>query len=137
MATGLRVHGAIIVRLTEEESMDTAPVHGDSGAHEPTPGQKSETSPQETVKELSERERLLLVFERQWFRYAGAKEQAIKETFDISATRYYQLLGELIERPEAMAFDPMLVKRLRRLRAARQRERAVRKLGMDPDRTWK
>lgn len=130
MATGLRVHGAIIVRLTEEESMDTAPVHGDSGAHEPTPGQK-------TSKELSERERLLLVFERQWFRYAGAKEQAIKETFDISATRYYQLLGELIERPEAMAFDPMLVKRLRRLRAARQRERAVRKLGMDPDRTWK
>ncbi|MEV5414029.1 DUF3263 domain-containing protein [Thermopolyspora sp. NPDC052614] len=116
--------------------MDTAPVHGDSGAHEPTPAQRSEPSGP-TSKELSERERLLLVFERQWFRYAGAKEQAIKETFDISATRYYQLLGELIERPEAMAFDPMLVKRLRRLRAARQRERAVRKLGMDHDRTWK
>lgn len=128
------MHGAIIVRLTEEESMDTAPVPGDSGAQEPTPGQKRSA----TSRELSERERLLLTFERQWFRYAGAKEQAIKETFDISATRYYQLLGELIERPEAMAFDPMLVKRLRRLRAARQRERAARKLGMSPDndRTW-
>lgn len=115
--------------------MDTAPVHGDSGAHEPTPGQ----NPSATSTDLSERERLLLIFERQWFRYAGAKEQAIKETFDISATRYYQLLGELVERPEAMAFDPMLVKRLRRLRAARQRERTARKLGMSPDgdRTWK
>ena len=96
--------------------MDTAPVHGDSGAHEPTPGQK-------TSKDLSERERLLLVFERQWFRYAGAKEQAIKETFDISATRYYQLLNGLLDNPAALEVEPMLVARLRRLRAARSRNR--------------
>jgi hypothetical protein len=118
------VHGVIVVCLTEEESMDTAPVHGDSAAHEPTPPI--------VPTELSERERQLLAFERQWFRYAGAKEQAIRETFEISATRYYQLLGELIDRPEAMAHDPMLVKRLRRLRAARQRDRAARRLGMKP-----
>lgn len=119
--------------------MDTAPVHGDSGAHDDgrdLPGARPSAA---VPGELSERERRLLTFERQWFRYAGAKEQAIKETFDLSATRYYQLLAELIDRPEAMAFDPMLVKRLRRLRAARQRERAARKLGMtsDGDQAWK
>ncbi|MFC4592348.1 DUF3263 domain-containing protein [Sphaerisporangium corydalis] len=104
--------------------MDTAPDHGDSEPEEPpaphVPG------------ELTGRERELLAFERQWWRYAGAKEQAIRETFDISATRYYQLLGRLVDRPEALAHDPMTVKRLRRLRASRQRERAARRLGMRP-----
>lgn len=153
------VHGEIAVRLTEEESMDTAPVPGgsdarDDAARHDAPGEARRDASGEVrgearetdrrpssgaPRELSERERRLLAFERQWFRYAGAKEQAIKETFDISATRYYQLLAELIERPEAMAYDPMLVKRLRRLRAARQRERAARRLGTTPDRdrTWK
>ncbi|MBO3748950.1 DUF3263 domain-containing protein [Streptosporangiaceae bacterium NEAU-GS5] len=78
---------------------------------------------------LTERDERMLAFERQWWRYAGAKEQAIKETFDISATRYYQLLSELINRPEALEADPMLVKRLRKMRADRQRERAARRLG--------
>ncbi|WP_344939592.1 DUF3263 domain-containing protein [Sphaerisporangium flaviroseum] len=104
--------------------MDTAPDHGDSDPEEP--------STPHTPGELTVRERELLAFERQWWRYAGAKEQAIRETFDISATRYYQLLGQLIDRAEAMAHDPMTVKRLRRLRAARQRERAARRLGMRP-----
>ncbi|MFG2078244.1 Protein of unknown function [Nonomuraea maritima] len=81
---------------------------------------------------LSPREIELLAFERHWWRQAGAKEQAIKETFGISATRYYQLLGGLIDRPEALQHDPMLVKRLRRLRATRQRDRAARNLGMRP-----
>jgi Protein of unknown function (DUF3263) len=80
---------------------------------------------------LSCREREMLVFERQWWRYAGAKEQAIKECFDSSATRYYQALNNLIERPEALAEDPMLVKRLRRLRSGRARARAARRLGAD------
>ena len=79
---------------------------------------------------LSEREQQVLAFERQWWKYAGAKEQAIRELFDMSTTRYYQLLNALIDRPEAMAFDPMLVKRLRRLRAARQRARSARRLGV-------
>ena len=80
---------------------------------------------------LSSREREMLVFERQWWRYAGAKEQAIREKFDTSATRYYQALNNLIDRPEALAADPMLVKRLRRLRSGRQRARAARRLGTD------
>jgi hypothetical protein len=81
--------------------------------------------------ELSERDRQILAFERQWWRYAGAKEQAIRELFDMSATRYYQVLNALIDEPAALKHDPMLVKRLRRMRAARQRARAARRLGMD------
>jgi len=80
--------------------------------------------------ELSEREQAILAFERQWWKYAGAKEQAIRELFDMSATRYYQVLNALIDRPESLAFDPMLVKRLRRMRAARQRARSARRLGV-------
>src|SRR5437763_10538299 len=78
--------------------------------------------------ELSDRDREILAFERQWWKYAGAKEQAIRELFDMSATRYYQVLNALLDRPEALAADPMLVKRLRRLRNARQRARSARRL---------
>ena len=80
---------------------------------------------------LSRREREILSFERQWWKYAGAKEEAIKELFGLSATRYYQVLNGLVDRPEALAADPMLVKRLRRLRASRQKARAARRLGFD------
>src|SRR5512139_1713506 len=85
----------------------------------------------ETGAELSARDQEILAFERQWWKYAGAKEQAIRELFDMSATRYYQVLNALIDRPEALAYDPMLVKRLRRLRATRQRARSARRLGID------
>jgi hypothetical protein len=81
--------------------------------------------------QLSDRDRDILVFERQWWKYAGAKETAIRELFDLSATRYYQVLNALIDRPEALIADPMLVKRLRRLRSTRQRTRSARRLGMD------
>ncbi|RLK59746.1 MULTISPECIES: DUF3263 domain-containing protein [Actinokineospora] len=81
---------------------------------------------------LSERDRAILAFERQWWKYAGAKDQAIRELFELSSTRYYQVLNELIEKTEALEADPMLVKRLRRMRATRHRARAARRLGMDP-----
>lgn len=81
--------------------------------------------------DLADREREILAFERQWWKYAGAKEQAIKDLFDMSATRYYQVLNALIDLPEAVAADPMLVKRLRRLRASRQRARSARRLGIN------
>ncbi|HVE73717.1 MAG TPA: DUF3263 domain-containing protein [Mycobacteriales bacterium] len=80
---------------------------------------------------LTDRERAILGFERQWWKYAGAKETAIRERFDLSATRYYQTLNALIDRPEALVHDPMVVKRLRRLRATRQRTRSARRLGLD------
>ena len=79
---------------------------------------------------LNAQECEMLAFERQWWKYAGAKEQAIRELFDMSATRYYQALNSMIDRPAALAADPMLVKRLRRLRSGRQRARAARRLGV-------
>ena len=87
-------------------------------------------APQESPV-LSDRDREILEFERHWWKYAGAKEQAVREQFKMSATRYYQVLNVLIDRPEALAFDPLLVKRLRRLRAARQRQRSARRLGIE------
>jgi hypothetical protein len=85
----------------------------------------------EAVDGLNRRDREILAFERQWWKYAGAKEQAIRELFDMSATRYYQVLNALIDTPAALAADPMLVKRLRRLRASRQRQRSARRLGIE------
>ena len=84
-----------------------------------------------TTADLSERDQQVLAFERQWWKYAGAKEQAVRELFDMSATRYYQVLNALIDDPAALAHDPMLVKRLRRMRASRQRARGARRLGVD------
>ncbi|MBF6175394.1 DUF3263 domain-containing protein [Nocardia blacklockiae] len=78
---------------------------------------------------LSRRELDILDFERKWWKYAGAKEEAIRELFGMSATRYYQVLNAVVDKPEALAADPMLVKRLRRLRASRQKARAARRLG--------
>ncbi len=85
----------------------------------------------EEPAELSARDAAMLDFERQWWKYAGAKEQAVREKFDMSSTRYYQVLNALIDRPEALAHDPLLVRRLRRLRATRQRQRSARRLGFD------
>jgi hypothetical protein len=102
----------------QEDSMDSAAV--------PVPG-----APTSVVGDLTDREREILAFERQWWKYAGAKETAIRDLFDMSATRYYQTLNALIDRPEALVHDPMLVKRLRRLRTTRQRTRSARRLGID------
>ena len=74
-------------------------------------------------KTLSERERAILAFEKQSWRHAGAKEQAIRDQFELSSTRYYQLLNALLDDPAALAHDPVLVGRLRRLRGSRARSR--------------
>ncbi len=84
-----------------------------------------------TAAELSDRDREILEFERQWWKYAGAKETAVRDKFDMSSTRYYQVLNALIDRPEALAADPLLVRRLRRLRSQRQRQRSARRLGFE------
>jgi hypothetical protein len=83
------------------------------------------------AEDLSERDQEILSFERLWWKYAGAKEQAIRDKFGMSATRYYQVLNALIDRHDALAHDPLLVKRLRRLRSVRQRARAARRLGIE------
>jgi hypothetical protein len=90
-----------------------------------------QAQPSSQTVPLSERDTEILAFERQWWKYAGAKEQAVREKFQMSATRYYQVLNALIDKPEALAVDPLLVKRLRRLRETRQRVRSARRLGID------
>ena len=74
---------------------------------------------------LSDRDRRILEFERQWWKYAGAKDAAIKELFQISAKEYYELLNNLIDREDALAASPLLIKRLRRLREARVSSRSL------------
>lgn len=61
----------------------------------------------------------LLDFEREWWRHAGSKEAGVKEKFGISLSEYYERLNNLIDSEEALAVQPLLVKRLRRLRALR------------------
>jgi hypothetical protein len=70
--------------------------------------------------ELSRRDLDMLVFERQWWRRAGAKEAAIRSRFGVPPTRYYQALNVLVDRPAALAADPLLIGRLRRLRTAKR-----------------
>ena len=80
--------------------------------------------------DLDERSRAILEFERSWWQQRGSKEGAIRQRFGLSAARYYQLLSRLIDAPEALRLDPMLVKRLRRQRTARRRQRFVRGYGL-------
>ena len=75
---------------------------------------------------LTDTERALLDFEDNRWKYPGAKEQAIRERFDVSPTRYYQQMNALIDRADALEYAPMLVKRLARLREARVGARTVR-----------
>ena len=91
---------------------------------EDTPTSSDDASPEPG---LSERDAAVLDFEKQWWKYAGAKEQAVRELFGLSATQYYQVLNTLIDSPAALEAEPMLVKRLRRMRATRQRERTQRR----------
>jgi hypothetical protein len=72
---------------------------------------------------LTERDQAVLDFERSWWKEPGPKEAAIKARLAISATRYYALLAELAESPEAMDYDPLVVRRLRRQRDRRRRSR--------------
>ena len=79
---------------------------------------------------LEERSRAILDFERGWWRAPGPKDRHIRYRLGLSPTRYYQLLNDLLDSPEALRYDPMLVRRLRRLRTARRRQRFARDLGL-------
>lgn len=90
---------------------------------DPEPDDGAGVEPSGPATGLTERERAILAFEQQWWRHAGAKEQAVRDTFGISSTRYYQLLNGLLDNPAALAVDPVLISRLRRLRSSRARNR--------------
>jgi len=72
---------------------------------------------------LTDRDRAILDFERSWWSAEGSKESAIRERFELSGTRYYQLLAELVDSPAALEYDPLVVRRLRRERDRRRRAR--------------
>ena len=79
---------------------------------------------------LDERDRAILDFEREWWERSGAKEDAIRQTFGLSPARYYQVLGTIMSSADALAYDPMLVKRLQRVREDRRTSRQKR---VNPD----
>ena len=79
--------------------------------------------------ELSPREREILTFERDWWKYADAKEAAARARLGLTPEEYYRALTTIIDQPGALAHDPLLVRRLSRTRLARQRDRRVRRLG--------
>lgn len=72
---------------------------------------------------LSDREQAILDFERSWWTEPGTKDVAIRQRFDLSPTRYYQVLGELLDSADALSYEPLVVRRLRRLRDRRRRAR--------------
>lgn len=76
---------------------------------------------------LGERERAVLDFERAWWLYPGPKDRAVAEYLEMSATRYYQVLRRLLDEPEAERYDPLTVRRLRRVREQAGRRRAERR----------
>lgn len=84
-----------------------------------------EIASQHEAPSLTHLESKILEFEGQWWKFAGAKESAIKELFDMTPPAYYQLLNNLIDRDDALFAAPMLVKRLRRLREARTNSRSL------------
>jgi hypothetical protein len=99
----------------------------DSAAAE-NPAPEAGLSPRDA---LSSRDLEILEFERQWWRLPGAKEQAIRDRFGLSSTRYHQLLNTLLDSPAALRADPLLVRRLQRLRSSRERSRSAGRLGRE------
>jgi hypothetical protein len=86
--------------------------------------------PSDPTSDLDQRSRQVLDFEREAWKITVTKERAIRERFGFSTSRYHQILHRIIDRPEALAYDPMLVRRLRRVREARRRSRTASGLGL-------
>ncbi|ABL80400.1 MULTISPECIES: DUF3263 domain-containing protein [unclassified Nocardioides] len=79
------------------------------------------------LTDLTDLDRQILEFERDWVAHVGAKDAVLRERFDLTPTRYHQLLNRLIDLPAAEVHAPRLVRRLRRLRAARHEQRSARR----------
>jgi len=107
---------------TVEDDLDVEP-DTDLDSDAPAASVSAPASAEDEAPALSERELQILAFESKWWKHAGSKEQAIRDEFDLSATRYYQLLNGLLDNPAALAHDPVLIGRLRRIRSTRARTR--------------
>lgn len=87
----------------------------------------SEATPEkQSAPGLTDRDMAILDFEREWWQHPGAKEDSIRRTFGLSGARYYQVLGGLLSSAAALAYDPMLVKRLQRIKDERSTSRQAR-----------
>ncbi len=102
---------------------DTA-AHSPAGAEDTQPAGTSGPDNGSAESQLSELEAQVLEFERRWYTYGGPKDHAIREKFDMTATAYFQVLNSLLDNAAAYQRDPILIKRLRRIRDSRQRSRA-------------
>ena len=69
---------------------------------------------------LTDRQHRILTFERQWWKHLDARTATVRQLFDCSPLQYRRELDQIIDLPEALAYDPLLVKRLRRRRDARE-----------------
>lgn len=105
------------------------PLHRREGSRVAAKAESTGPTPEQTPHALSARDSRILDFERQWWRHAGAKEEAIRSEFGLSVARYYQVLNAVLDSPAAVVSDPMLVKRLRRLRDTRTLARSARVIG--------
>ena len=83
---------------------------------------------------LTDREIAILDFERSWWMSPGPKEAAIQERFSCSSTSYYRLLGELVDSDDALEYDPLVIRRLRRVRERRRARYERRSSGERPGR---
>jgi hypothetical protein len=83
---------------------------------------------------LSDRDRAILEFEQGWWLGAGTKEAAIRARLDLSASRYRELLSEIVDDPEAMAIDPLVVRRVRRTRERNRKARFEGRSASEPPR---
>jgi hypothetical protein len=112
----------------EADSAEIEPIETEPAEIYPTQTEPAEAGPPGSreasgAPALGARERAVLDFERRRWKHTGAKEQAIRDEFELSATRYYQILNALLDDPAALAYSPALVGRLRRIREARGRAR--------------
>jgi hypothetical protein len=77
----------------------------------------------QSVAVITERQQAILDFERSFWTYDDPKEALIRARFHCPADEYYAELNDLLELPEAMAHDPLVVRRLQRQRLRKRRGR--------------
>jgi len=85
---------------------------------------------------LTSKERAVLDLERSWWAGPSApttKGEAIA-ALGLSRAQYYVLRDTAMERPEAEEYDPLVVRRVRRDKAARRRARFEGRRTGDPRR---
>lgn len=82
------------------------------------------------VEGLTEREAAILAMAKRRFVFPGQREAALRDELGLTGTRYHQLLARIIDTPAALAAEPVLVRRLLRLREQRAARRSASRRGV-------